>query len=77
MRLTRVSTVTSSPKKIGERKPVEWLARRQDVEQVADTRLLDVAEEDRVVHVPERIDVAESHLERGAVAELIGHGRPS
>ena len=79
MRSTRVSTVTSSPNAIGERKSSSTLRQDerqaierhvglQDVEQVANPRQLDVAEEDRVVHVPEGVDVAEAHLQRRAVA---------
>ena len=52
------------------------LVRLEDVEQVPDPGLLDVAEEDGVVDVPEGIDVAEAHLQRRAVAEVIGHGGP-
>ena len=59
-----------------ERQAIERHVGLQDVQQVADPRQLDVAEEDRVVHVPEGVDVAEAHLQRRAVAELIGHGAP-
>ena len=57
-----------------QRQALEGHVGLEDVEQVADPRLLDVAEEDRVVDVPEGIDVAEAHLQRRAVAEVIGHG---
>ncbi len=55
---------------------VERLIRLEDLEQVLDSGQLDVAEEDRVVHVPEGIGVAEAHLQCRAVAEVIGHGGP-
>ena len=54
---------------------VERPVRLEHVEQVANARLLDVAEEDGVVDVPEGIDVAEAHLQGRAVAVVIGHGR--
>lgn len=70
----------------GDRRPVVELDARKDqgqaverpirlehVEEVADARLLHVAEEDRVVDVLERIDVAEAHLQGRAVAIGIGH----
>ena len=87
MRSTLVSTATSSPNVIGrsvveldarqdQRQAIEWLVWLEHIEQVLDTRQLDEAVEDRVVDVPEGIDVAEAHLQRRAVAEVIGHGGP-
>ncbi len=59
-----------------QRKSVERLIRLQHLEQVLDSGELDVAGEDGVVDVAERIGVAEAHLQRRAVAEVIGHGAP-
>ena len=85
MRSTCVATSTSSPNMIGraeveldagqdQRHALERFVRLEDVEQVPDPGQLDVAEEDRVVDVPERIGVAKAHLQGRAVAEVIGHG---
>src|SRR5688500_5920519 len=57
-----------------QRHPLERLVRLEDVEEVPDPGQLDVAEEDGVVDMPERVGVAKAHLQGRAVTKLIGHG---